>query len=238
MHLALLVTNTDESDFAQRHPKDGVKYPVMMTHVRPNWTFDIFSVKDGAFPVSLDGFNGIMITGSPASVHDAAPWISRLLSLIQELHSLGVPMFGACFGHQAIALALGGSVGPNPDGYQHGRIANIVSARQPWMSALSDSFSLYGSHVEQVTDLPPGATAITASVDCAVSGFVIGTHVYTTQHHPEMKPDFIAALTDELADYFGPEITARARVSLQNTADSDAYAETIAAFFEQAQDRH
>ena len=49
-----------------------------------------------------------------------------------------------------------------------------------------------------------------------------------------MTPEFIAALTDELADYFGPEITDRAHASFDQNADSDAYAETIARFFEQA----
>ncbi len=234
MHLALLVTNTDESDFAQKHPKDGVKFPTMIARVRPEWTFDVFIVKDGYFPKALDSFDGVMITGSPASVHDDAPWVPRLLDLIRDIHAQGIPLFGACFGHQAIALALGGSVGPNPNGYQHGRIANTITQRQPWMAALPDGFSLYGSHVEQVTRLPNGAAPVAASTDCTMAGFVIGNSIYTTQHHPEMTPQFIAALTDELADYFGPEITERARASLKQAADSDTYAETIAQFFEQA----
>lgn len=234
MHLAVLVTNTDESDFALRHPKDGVKFPTMMAAVRPDWTFDVFSVKDGDFPETPDRFDGVMITGSPASVNDDTPWIARLLDLIRDIHARGLPMFGACFGHQAIALALGGEVGQNPDGYKHGRIPNRITSRQSWMKALPDDFALYGSHVEQVTKLPKQAEAVAQSTDCAIAGFVLGTRVYTTQHHPEMTPVFIAALTEELADYFGPEITDQARASLSETADGTAYAETIARFFEQA----
>ncbi len=234
MHLALLVTNTDDSDFAQQHPKDGEKFPAMMALVRPEWTFEVFSVKDGQFPDDVTRFDGVMITGSPASVHDQAPWIARLLDLIREIYARGLPIFGACFGHQAIALALGGAVGRNPKGYQHGRIANQILQRQSWMGALPDAFTLYGSHVEQVTHLPDGATAIAASTDCDVAGFVMGNSVYTTQHHPEMTPHFIHALTEELADYLGPEVTARARASLTKNADSHAYAETIVRFFEHA----
>lgn len=235
MHLALLVTNTDESDFAQRHPKDAEKFPTMMARVRPDWTYEVFIVKDGHFPDTLDGFDGVMITGSPASVHDDAPWIARLLDLIRQIHAQGLPIFGACFGHQAIALALGGTVGPNPGGYQHGRIDTHLTQRAPWMAPLADHVSLYGSHAEQVTDLPAGAIAIARSTDCAVAGFVMGNQIYTTQHHPEMAPAFIAALTDELADYLGPQVTARARASFSQPADSDAFAETVARFFEQAQ---
>ena len=234
MYLALLVTNTDESDFAQRHPKDGQKFPAMMARVRPGWRFEVFSVKDGQFPETIEGFDGVMITGSPASVHDHAAWIDELLDLIRKIHARGIPIFGACFGHQAIARALGGTVGQNSGGYVHGRIDNRITHRLPWMAALPDAFTLYGSHVEQVTRLPKAAVPVAQSTDCTIAGFVIGDTVYTTQHHPEMTPEFIAALTEEMADYLGPDVTATARASLTAPADSDAYAETIARFFEQA----
>lgn len=232
MHLALLVTNTDESEFAHRHPKDGQKFPTMMARVRPCWTFDVFSAKDGQFPEPLTVYDGVMITGSPASVHDKEPWIAQLLELIRDIHLIGLPLFGACFGHQAIALALGGTVERNPSGYQHGRIENQITGRQPWMTAVPDRFSLYGSHIEQVTALPDQASAVARSTDCSIAGFVVGSHVYTTQHHPEMTPDFIAALTDDMAEYLGSTVADAARLSLKQATDSDAFAESIAQFFE------
>lgn len=234
MHLALLVTNTDESEFAQKHPKDSEKFPSMMRAVRPDWTFEVFSVKDGEFPETLEPFDGVMLTGSPASVHDDASWIKRLLVLIRQINARGLPMFGACFGHQAIALALGGTVKSNPHGYVHGRVENTVTARQPWMASLPETFALYGSHVEQVSDLPPSAVPIAQSRDCAIAGFVLNGRIYTTQHHPEMTADFIAALTEEMADYLGPDIAEGARSSLTLPSDSKSFAETIATFFETA----
>jgi len=237
MHLALLVTNTDESDFAQAHPKDAEKFPAMMARVRSGWTFEVFMVKDGDFPATLDGFDGAMITGSPASVHDGSNWIARLLDLIRQVTARRLPLFGACFGHQAIALALGGAVGPNPGGYVHGLTGNRITDPMPWMKSLGATVNLYASHLEQVTALPPGARAIASSRDCPIAGMAIGAHVYTTQHHPEMTPDFIAALTEEIAPHLGPQVTGRARASLQQRADMEAYAETIARFFETAQAR-
>ena len=171
MHLGVLVTNTDESAFAQRHPKDGEKFPAMMRAVRPGWRFSVWQVKDGDFPASFDDLDGVMLTGSPASVHDDAPWIARLMEVIRAMAAEGLPMFGACFGHQAIALALGGAVGRNPGGYVHGLTHSRLSHRAPWMADLPDTVRLYGSHVEQVTALPPGAQATSASEDCAVAGF-------------------------------------------------------------------
>ena len=234
MHLAVLVTNTDDSAFAQKHPKDGEKFPAMLHAVRPDWRFSVWQVKDGDFPETLDGLDGAILTGSPASVHDGEAWIARLLDLIRTMDAARLPMFGACFGHQAIALALGGTVGRNPKGYVHGLTHSRLTARAPWMADLPDTLRLYGSHVEQVTALPPGAQATASSEDCPIAGFVTAGRIYTTQHHPEMTPAFIAALTDEMADYLGPEVTARARASLAEPADGRAFAESVARFFETA----
>jgi hypothetical protein len=47
-----------------------------------------------------------------------------------------------------------------------------------------------------------------------------------------MSHGFISGLVEEYASDLPPEVVARARVSLTNTADSDAIAERIAQFFE------
>ncbi|RFP89841.1 type 1 glutamine amidotransferase [Rhodobacteraceae bacterium 63075] len=224
MHIAVLVTNTDESDFAQAWPKDGEKFPAMMRKVRPDWSFEVFLVKDGEFPASLEAFDGVMITGSPHSVNSGDAWVTRLFALIREIAAARLPMFGACFGHQAIAMALGGRVGKNPGGWVHGLVD--MQYRD------GSSLALYASHSEQVTALPEGAEVIASGPGCDVAGFVIGDHVKTTQYHPEMEPDFIAALTDYVADDLGEEVTLKARESFARQADMGPYAERIARFFE------
>lgn len=234
MHLAILMTNTDGSDFAQHHPKDGAKFSSLIRSVRPDWTMQVFAVKDGDFPSDLSAFDGAMITGSPASVHDTDPWIADLLDLIRQMVAARLPLFGACFGHQAIALALGGQVGTNPGGWVFGLTETQVTDPAPWMDMLPQQTSLYAAHVEQVTGLPEGAQILTASHSCPIGGFAIGNHVYTTQYHPEMTPHFIAALIDHLQDDKPPQVIARARASLDRPADTGQFAESIARFFEQA----
>ncbi|GGH23864.1 GMP synthase-Glutamine amidotransferase [Cribrihabitans marinus] len=234
MHLAILITNTDESAFAQAHPEDGEKFADLIHLARPDWTVEAFSVKDGAFPDDMGRFDGAMITGSPASVRSGEPWVAQLLELIRAMDRRRQPMFAACFGHQAVALALGGQVGENPGGWVHGLTRNTALARMDWMDGLPDPWRLYASHKEQVTALPPGAVNLARSEGCETSGFAIGRHIYTTQHHPEMEPGFIAALTDEMASELGAEVHARAMVSLSEPADQGAFAESVARFFEQA----
>lgn len=237
MHLAILMANTDESNFAAAHPRDGAKFTALIQSVRPDWTTEVFAVKDGRFPADLSTFDGVMITGSPASVHDSDPWVADLLHLIRRMVAARLPLFGACFGHQAIALALGGQVGPNPGGWVFGRIEIQATDPAPWMDPLPPQAGVYAAHVEQVTALPAGARILSASPDCPVGGFAIGGHVYTTQYHPEMTPAFIAALVEHLKDDKPAEVIARARASLDRPADTRPFAETIARFFEQAREQ-
>lgn len=222
MHIAVLVTNTDESAFAQAWPKDGEKFPAMMRKVRPDWRFTSYQVKNGVFPESLDGIDGVMITGSPASVNSDAPWVAQLFELIREIYAAEVPLVGACFGHQAVAKALGGIVSRNPGGWVHGLVDVEMGA---------DVLPLYASHIEQVSRLPKGAEVIARGPGCPVGGFQIG-RIMTTQYHPEMEPEFMAALVEELAADLPQEVTQAARASLVKPADMVGMAERFALFLE------
>ena len=227
MHIAILMTNTDESDFAQRHPKDGEKFSALLGEVRPVWQFDVFSVKDDEFPEGdLNLFDGFLITGSPASVRDNEPWIGRLEDLLRELHQRRAPMFGACFGHQVLATALGGVVDDNPGGWVLGTVQTVLTDGE------KGKLNLYAAHKEQVTQLPPNALITATTEGCPIAGFKIGNHIATTQYHPEMTPKFIAALVDELEDTFDPDVINDARTSLKTEADRLAVANLIAEFFE------
>lgn len=233
MHLAILMTNTDESEFAQRHPKDGEKFTSLIQMARPDWRTTVFAVKDEEFPRDLLEHDGAMITGSPASVRSGAAWVTRLLALIREVHARHFPLFGACFGHQAIAQALGGGLDRNPDGWVHGLTRNRLLHRPHWAAALPEEVKLYGSHCECVRTLPDGATPFSER-DSINTGFTLDRHIFTTQHHPEMTRSFILALTEEMRDQLGPETYAAAIDSLKEHADQQVFAESLARFFEQA----
>ncbi|WP_264213936.1 type 1 glutamine amidotransferase [Leisingera thetidis] len=236
MHLAILMTNTDESDFARARPRDSEKFTRLIQMARPDWRTSVYAAKDGELPEDLSVFDGAMITGSPASVRSGAPWIADLLELIRAAHARRFPLFGACFGHQAIALALGGSVGGNPGGWVHGLTRNRLRNRPDWAAALPEEVKLYGSHSECVCALPPGAVPLAES-NGVNAGFTLGRHILTTQHHPEMSHEFITALTWEMRATLGPAVRARALESLRSHADQQAFAQSLACFFEHAAQR-
>jgi GMP synthase-like glutamine amidotransferase len=223
MHIAVLMANTDESAFAARWPKDGEKFARLLGEVRPEWRVSVLAVKDGEFPAGPEGFDGFLITGSPASVHDPDPWIGELMTLIRRIVAAERPLFGACFGHQAIALALGGKVGRNPGGWVFGLTETAMEGAP---------IRLHAAHVEQVTALPAGAEVLGGNAECPVGAFRIGQRVLTTQYHPEMTADFAAALVAEYGPKLPPEVAARARASLAGQADRARIAARIAAFFE------
>ncbi|MDA5094237.1 type 1 glutamine amidotransferase [Aliiroseovarius sp. KMU-50] len=224
------MTNTDESEFAQAHPTEGDKWLKLIAPKRPNWIFSTFSVKDHHFPNNEEQFDGWIVTGSPASVHDAEKWIEDLLALLRRITLRRSPLFGAGFGHQATALALGGCVEENPNGWIFGSTEMIITAPPPWMRA--KRIWQYGAHIEQVTELPDEAKAIMSHKGCQIGGYVIGDYVFTTQNHPEMSDKFFAGLVESSIDSKPLEIVEKARKSLPLGADNGVFADWIIRFFE------
>lgn len=232
MKLAILMTNTDVSGFADQHPKDGDKFSKLIHLVRPDWPCTVFDTTQSKLPEGIDLFDGFLITGSPASVHDDEDWIAELSHFIKDIHDQNLPIFGACFGHQLIAKSLGGGVGRNPQGWVLGVADSNIVEPKDWMSKLPAKFPLYAAHIEQVLSLPPGAEVVAISDGCPNAGYVLGETVYTTQYHPEMTSHFIEALVEHLSGDLNEDVIKKAKTSLSNIVEMAIFAESIAQFFE------
>ena len=230
--IAILLTSTDTSDFAKRHPDDGKKFTTLLQPLRPDWRFDVVSVKDGVFPASTDSYDGYVITGSPASVNGPEDWVEQLKLLIRDIEARRIPMFGACFGHQAIAVALGGSVVVADKGWGLGTASTHFERQAPWMEPFRDHLVLFAAHQEQVHDLPEGAEILGGDTFCPIGAYRIGDHVFATEYHPEMTHGFIAELLDELDGKLDADTLARARSSLGRPAEGPFFAQWIVKFLE------
>ncbi len=234
MHIAILVTNTDRSDFAARHPRDGEKFTAMLHALRPDWRVTTFDLTSGEYPLSLAGFDGAIIGGSPASVNDTDEWIANLGPLIRRIVADGLPLFGACFGHQAIARALGGHVAHNPGGWVLGVTETQVTKVAPWMTGTVGALRVNAAHTEQVVALPPGARVLAGNGDCPVGVYAIGTQVFATQYHPEMTDGFLAAAVEEFGPKISAQVCAAARASLSPPAETARLVDWVVRFFEQS----
>ena len=79
------------------------------------------------------------------------------------------------------------------------------------------------------------SSRLVAAKGCEVAGFALGRHVYAIRQHPGMPAGFFLALTEEFAAQIGQGLERPARASPAEPADTDAFAEALARFFEQAE---
>ena len=93
-----------------------------MYHEKMSCENDIWSCCNVALgesiPKDFSDYNGIILTGSHYNCRKREvyfPWYENVIELIKTVDINGYPnLFGGCFGHNLIALALGGTVGFNP----------------------------------------------------------------------------------------------------------------------------
>ena len=121
--------------------------------------------------------------GSDESATDTSiAWVRAELTLLREAIAAAVPVLGLCFGGQALAIALGGEVGPAP-APQVGWIALSGEGggipAGPWFHWPSEPFAV-----------PPGAQALAHS-GAGPAAFRHGPHL-GLQFHPEVTPALIA----------------------------------------------
>ena len=235
LRIAVLLTNDDTSAFAAHFPNDGQKVVQLLQPLRPDWSFEVLSVKDGVLPRDPHAFDGHVITGSPASVNDdVLPWVGPLLDFIRAVDAARQPLIGLCFGHQAVARALGGQVKCNAAGWGLGTAPTHWQHTRPWMQPAQSTTTLMAAHNEQVTRLPKGAECLGGSDFCPIGSMQIGQHIWTTQFHPEMPLVFMQTLLGYLADKLDADTMARAHTSLNNAADVPLFGQWMVQFFENA----
>ena len=133
---------------------------------------------------------GIIVTGSPLSVTEKAPWMLRLGDDLLRIGARGVPVLGVCFGHQLLARAAGGGVVQNPRGREIGTVrVQLTEAGQrdplfAWAGARE--IEVQATHMDAVDPLPPGATLLASNENSAAQAFRLSETVAGVQFHPEL----------------------------------------------------
>ncbi len=122
----------------------------------------------------------IVLSGGPASVYaDGAP------SLDPALFDLDVPVFGICYGFQAMAQALGGTV-EHTGTSEYGR-TELHVAGGDLHAELPETQPVWMSHGDAVTAAPDGFDVIASSAGAPVAGFENrARRLAGVQYHPEV----------------------------------------------------
>ncbi|MGV0635812.1 glutamine-hydrolyzing GMP synthase [Mycolicibacillus trivialis] len=141
----------------------------------------------------------IVLSGGPASVYsDGAP------QLDPALFDLGVPVFGICYGFQAMARALGGTV-ERTGSSEYGRTEMTVLGGE-LHSGLSDIQQVWMSHGDAVTAAPAGFEVVARTAGAPVAAFEDRTRrLAGVQYHPEVlhTPHGQQVLSRFLHDFAG-----------------------------------
>lgn len=122
----------------------------------------------------------VVLSGGPASVYaDGAP------QLDPALFDLDVPVFGICYGFQAMALALGGTVAHTGTS-EYGRTELKITGGQLHCK-LPALHPVWMSHGDAVTAAPEGFDVVATSAGAPVAAFENrGRQMAGVQYHPEV----------------------------------------------------
>ncbi len=193
-------------------------YPAMFRALLGDgFAFETFDVQAGEWPDATD-FDAAIITGSSAGVYETDAWIAELLDWIRAAKGR-TKLVGVCFGHQAMAQALGGRVEKSDRGWGVGLHRYQVVAPEPWMSPAAASVAIPASHQDQVVEAPADARVILRSEFTPYAGLAWGEDSISIQPHPEFTPAFASALTAGRHDRIDPALVERAVDSLKAADD-------------------
>ncbi|MEI4472971.1 type 1 glutamine amidotransferase [Frigidibacter sp. MR17.24] len=157
-------------------------------------TLDRYHAFAGEFPETLDGYDGIFLSGSPHGAYEDIPFINREHDLIREAADKGIPMLGICFGSQILASAL---CGRNQVfrrdfceiGYKDLPTTEAVQT-DPIAKDLGDSVNMFVWHNDEVRAAHPDMVILAYSDICPNHVWRFRDQpVWGIQGHPEVTAE-------------------------------------------------
>ncbi len=143
------------------------------------------------FPKDDPSVIGVILSGSPFSVHDPEAFKVDLSQFVGR-----IPVLGICYGAQFISHTLGGKV-EKADSREYGR-ANLetVSLDNPLFKGFEKGSQVWMSHGDTITAIPEGYEVIGSTKDVKNAAFASVTPplegagntcgVWAVQFHPEV----------------------------------------------------
>jgi GMP synthase (glutamine-hydrolysing) len=132
-------------------------------------------------------------------------WLEQALQSLRTVHASGTPAFASCWGHQAMARAMGGTVVHAPENAEVGSIEMKLTAAgqaDPVFGQLPVTFPAQVGHEDTVTQLPPNTSLLASSARCETHAFRFNdAPIYCTQFHPELERTDLLKRLDAYPEY-------------------------------------
>ena len=134
------------------------------------------------FPVDDPSVIGVILSGSPYSVHDPKAFRVDLSQFVGRL-----PVLGICYGAQFISHSNGGKV-ERTNAREYGR-ANLQSfdVNNPLFKGFEPNSQVWMSHGDTITALPSDCHVIASTADVEFAAYASDTNpLWAVQFHPEV----------------------------------------------------
>jgi GMP synthase (glutamine-hydrolysing) len=187
----------------------GTGYANVLRRIDPSLRVDVLAAADGAaLPagVTLDGYDGVTVTGSALNVYHGGAPVTRQVELAKAVFEAGVPFFGSCWGLQIAATAAGGEVRANPRGREFGFARRVVlteaGREHPLFAGKPPVFEAPAIHRDYIASLPTGAQTLALNdfgLQAASFAHSRGTF-WGVQYHPEYDYRDIAAAAERYGE--------------------------------------
>ena len=202
---------------------------------------DVVRLDLGAPIPDLDGFDALWVMGGPQDVWQEAehPWLADEKAAIREaVLGRALPFLGICLGHQLLADALGGAVGPaaEPEIGVFEVTLNDGAVELALFAGLPPRSRFLQWHRAEVRRPPQGATVLASSPRCGIQAIAVGERAFGLQCHAEVDaatldewlgiPAAVADLARALGRKGPPRFAAEARAHMAacNRAARQLYA--------------
>ena len=134
------------------------------------------------FPKDDPSVIGVILSGSPYSVHDPEAFKVDLSQFVGRL-----PVLGICYGAQFIANTNGGKV-ERTNTREYGR-ANLQTfeAANPLFKGFTDNSQVWMSHGDSITAIPEDCKVIASTADVKYAAYASTVNpLWAVQFHPEV----------------------------------------------------